>query len=54
MVVNLNKAVFLDRVGVVVKSLIKKKKSYAPRSLKDFKILPKVSIFSDKLKKKKL
>ena len=52
MVVNLNKAVFLDRDGVIVRSLIKKKKGYAPRSLKDFKILPKVSIFSEKLKKK--
>ena len=53
MVVNLNKAVFLDRDGVIVKSLIRSKKGYAPRSLKDFKILPKVSIFSEKLKKKK-
>lgn len=52
MVTNLNKAIFLDRDGVVVRSLIKKKKGYAPRSLKDFKILPKVSTFSEKLKKK--
>lgn len=48
-----NKAIFLDRDGVVVRSIIINKKSYAPRSLKDFKILPKVSIFSEKLKKKK-
>ena len=36
--VNLNKAVFLDRDGVLVKSLIKNKKGYAPLSLQDFKI----------------
>jgi D-glycero-D-manno-heptose 1,7-bisphosphate phosphatase len=53
MVVSSNKAIFLDRDGVIVKGLIKNKKSYAPKSLKDFKILPKVSFFSEKLKKKK-
>ncbi len=42
MVVNLNKAVFLDRDGVVVKSLIKKKKSYDPRLLKKLKNLKKI------------
>ena len=36
--VNLNKAVFLDRDGVLVKSLIKNKKGYAPKNLKDFKV----------------
>jgi D-glycero-D-manno-heptose 1,7-bisphosphate phosphatase len=52
MVASSNKAIFLDRDGVIVRGLIKNKKSYAPKSLKDFKILPKVSIFSEKLKKK--
>jgi len=42
MVVNLNKAVFLDRDGVVVRSLIKKKKGYAHRYIKNFKILHKI------------
>ena len=36
--VNLNKAVFLDRDGVLVKSLVKNRKGYAPKNLKDFKI----------------
>ena len=47
-----NKAIFLDRDGVVVRSLVVKKKGYAPRNLNDFKILPNVSIYSKKLKKK--
>lgn len=33
-----NKAVFLDRDGVLVKSFVKNKKAYAPTKLKDFKI----------------
>ena len=40
-----NKAIFLDRDGVVVRSLVVKKKGYAPRNLNDFKILPNVSIY---------
>ena len=41
--VNKNKAVFLDRDGVLVKSIVRKKKGYAPRTLEEFVILPKVS-----------
>ena len=33
-----NKAVFLDRDGVLVKSLVKNGKGYAPTNLKNFKI----------------
>tara|TARA_S200000501_G_scaffold348491_1_gene363742 strand:+ start:759 stop:1313 length:555 start_codon:yes stop_codon:yes gene_type:complete len=36
--VNFNKAVFLDRDGVLVRSIIKNKKGYAPIRLRDFKI----------------
>ena len=36
--VNNNKAVFLDRDGVLVKSFVKKGKAYAPIKFKDFKI----------------
>ena len=36
--VNDNKAVFLDRDGVLVKSFVKKGKAYAPTKYKDFKI----------------
>jgi D-glycero-D-manno-heptose 1,7-bisphosphate phosphatase len=36
--VNSNKAVFLDRDGVLVKSFVKKGKAYAPIRFKDFKI----------------
>ena len=38
----MNKAVFLDRDGVINKPIIISGKSYAPRLLKDFKIFPKV------------
>lgn len=47
-----NKAVFLDRDGVLVKSIIFKQKGYAPRNLKEFKILPKVDYYCKLLKKK--
>tara|TARA_B100001027_G_C16215653_1_gene307310 strand:- start:501 stop:1028 length:528 start_codon:yes stop_codon:yes gene_type:complete len=47
-----NKAIFLDRDGVLVKSLIYKKKGYAPKTLKEFKILPKVTRYCKLLKKK--
>jgi D-glycero-D-manno-heptose 1,7-bisphosphate phosphatase len=48
----LNKAVFLDRDGVINKPMIIDGKSYAPRSLKDFKIFPKVKNDVKKLKNK--
>ena len=32
------KAVFLDRDGVLVKSTVKNRKAYAPKTFKDFKI----------------
>ena len=36
--VNYNKAVFLDRDGVIVRSFVKNGKAYAPTKFKDFKI----------------
>jgi len=48
----LNKAVFLDRDGVINKPIIKNGKGYAPRLLKDFKIFPNVKNDVIKLKKK--
>jgi D-glycero-D-manno-heptose 1,7-bisphosphate phosphatase len=36
--VSYNKAIFLDRDGVLVKSFIRKRKSFAPTKLKDFRI----------------
>ena len=36
--VNYNKAVFLDRDGVLVKSFVKNGKAFAPTQFKDFKI----------------
>jgi len=50
--VNCNKAVFLDRDGVINKPMIKNGKSYAPRLLKYFKIFPKVKSDVKKLKDK--
>ena len=47
--VNLNKAVFLDRDGVLVKSIIKNRKGYAPRKLKDFKVYKDSSASVEKL-----
>ena len=46
----MNKAVFLDRDGVINKPMIIDGKSYAPRLLKDFKIFPKVKSDVKKLK----
>ena len=46
----MNKAVFLDRDGVINKTIIIDGKSYAPRLLKDFKIFPKVKSEVKKLK----
>jgi D-glycero-D-manno-heptose 1,7-bisphosphate phosphatase len=44
MVVNpLRRAVFLDRDGVINKAEVRDGKPYAPRKLKDFRLLPKVS-----------
>jgi len=48
----LNKAVFLDRDGVINKPIIINGKGYAPRLLKDFKIFPKVKSDIKKLKNK--
>ena len=48
----MNKAVFLDRDGVINKPIIIDGKCYAPRLLKDFKILPKVKSDIKKLKNK--
>jgi len=47
-----NKAVFLDRDGVLNKPILIKKKSYAPTKLKDFRLYPHVSKFCKMLKKK--
>ena len=46
-----NSIVFLDRDGVVVESLIKNKKGYAPINLKQFKILPDASKLCALIKK---
>jgi len=48
-----NKAVFLDRDGVLNIPKIKNGKSYAPRKLRDFKLYPNVLDCCKKLKKKK-
>jgi len=37
-----NKAVFLDRDGVINRALVRNGKPYAPRTLEDFEILPGV------------
>ena len=46
----MNKAVFLDRDGVINKPIVIEGKSYAPQSLKDFKIFPKVKVAVKKLR----
>ena len=48
----MNKAVFLDRDGVINKPIIIDGKGYAPQLLKDFKIFPKVKSDVKKLKNK--
>jgi len=48
----LNRAVFLDRDGVINKAITIDGKGYAPRLLKDFKIFPKVKNDVIKLKKR--
>lgn len=47
-----NKAIFLDRDGVISKPIIIKRKTYAPRKFKDFKLYPFVRYYLSKLKKK--
>jgi len=47
-----NKAVFLDRDGVLNIPKIKNGKSYAPRKLSDFKLYPNVLDCCKKLKKR--
>ena len=46
------KAIFLDRDGVLVKSIIKNKKGYAPRNMKEFSLYPDIANACAKLKKK--
>ena len=46
------KAIFLDRDGVLNKPIILKRKSFAPRKLKDFVIYPNVKKYCKLLKKK--
>ena len=47
-----NKAIFLDRDGVLSRSKLLNKKAYAPRKFKDFKLFPYVKFYLKKLKKK--
>ena len=49
----LNKAIFLDRDGVVNRTLIINKKPYAPRKIEDFKLMPNLLENISLLKKKK-
>ncbi len=46
------RAIFFDRDGVLNKPIIKNKKTFAPRKLKDFLIYPNVSKYCKLLKKK--
>ena len=48
-----NKAIFLDRDGVLVKSVIKNKKGYAPKNMDEFSLYPNIAESCTKLKKKK-
>ena len=47
-----NKAIFLDRDGVLVKSVIKNKKGYAPKTMEEFSLYPNIAKSCKKLKKK--
>lgn len=47
-----NKAIFLDRDGVLNIPLIKNRKSYAPTKFKDFRFYPYVKLYCNILKKK--
>jgi len=46
----INKAVFLDRDGVLTRSLVRHGKGYAPRTLAEFEILPEAGESCHKLK----
>ena len=46
----INKAVFLDRDGVLTRSLVRQGKGYAPRTLAEFEILPEAAEACQKLK----
>ena len=50
--VNKNKAIFLDRDGVLSVPFILNKKSFAPRRFEDFKLYPFVKKYLNLLKKK--
>ena len=45
----MNKAIFLDRDGVINRGLVTNGKSYAPRKIEDFKFLPYVKESVEKL-----
>jgi len=51
-VVKKNKAIFLDRDGVLVKSVIKNKKGYAPKTMEEFSLYRNIAESCKKLKKK--
>jgi D-glycero-D-manno-heptose 1,7-bisphosphate phosphatase len=51
-VVKKNKAIFLDRDGVLVKSIIKNKKGYAPKNMNEFSLYPNIAETCKKLKNK--
>ena len=46
------KAIFLDRDGVLNFGILKNGKSYAPREFKQFRLYPKIKKYCEKLKKK--
>ncbi len=46
------KAIFFDRDGVLNKPIIKNRKAYAPKKLKNFVIYPNVNKYCKLLKKK--
>ena len=46
------KAIFLDRDGVLNFGILKNGKSYAPREFKQFRLYPKIKKYCDKKKKK--
>jgi D-glycero-D-manno-heptose 1,7-bisphosphate phosphatase len=45
------RAVFLDRDGVLSRSLVREGKPFAPTTLKDFEVLPEASAACDRLKR---
>ena len=47
---NKKKAIFLDRDGVLNIPIIKKRKTYAPKRFREFKLYPKVNFYCKKLK----